>query len=70
LQDNIKGMFHTCTRSIDALPSLNDYWFLFVESPSGSSGLISSVYFTGFKLPDTKRVLTHLLANVQREKQP
>jgi serine protease Do len=70
LQANIKGMFHTCARSLAALPGLNDYWFLFVESPSGSSGLISSVYFTGFKLPDTKRVLAHLLANVQRKEQP
>jgi hypothetical protein len=69
LQPNIKGMLHTCARSLDALPGLNDYWFLFVESPSGSSGLISSVYFTGFKLPDTKRVLIHLLTNVQRKEQ-
>jgi hypothetical protein len=70
LQPNIKGMFHTCARSLDALLGLNDYWFLFVESPSGSSGLISSVYFTGFKLPDTQRVLKLLMANTQRKAQP
>jgi len=70
LQPNIKGMFHTCARSIDALPGLGDYWFLFVESPSRSSGLIVSSYFIGFKMDDTKRVLKHLLANVQREDKP
>ena len=70
VQLNLMGVLHSCSRSIDALPGLHDYWFLFVESPSGPSGLISSAYFTGFKLQDTQRVLKLLMANTQREAQP
>jgi serine protease Do len=70
VQINFMGVLHSCSRSIDALPGLHDYWFLFVESPSGPSGLVTSAYFTGFKLQDTQRVLKLLMASTQRKAQP